>query len=159
MRIRKKRSHQGAFILMETMLTLSILTVLGLTLLKLCLSILAPRQWIMQQTVSDAYMTYERAYAEEIPFANLVGDGSPWPVFPNTSTVNVEVGRLPGNLPITGTVTRTLTPDPGNYPIDGGSGTVASNPSAMKVWKAQSILIYKVGNQTYAKSRTVIRSQ
>lgn len=157
--IRKKRSLRRGFILAETMLTLSILTVLGLTLLKLSLNILAPRQWIMQQTVSDAYMTYERAYAERIPFENLLGNDSPWPVFPDTSATTVEVGRLPGDVPITGTVTRTRVADPGNYPIDGGSGTVASNPAAMKVWKAQSILTYKVGNRTYAKSRTVIRSQ
>ena len=50
-------------------------------------------------------------------------------------------------------------PDPGNYPIDGGTGTVDTNPAAMKVWRAQSVLTYQVGNRTYAKSRTVLRSQ
>lgn len=157
--IRKARSLRRGFILMEAMLSLSILTVLGLTLLKLSLNILAPRQWIMQQTVTDAYMTYERAYAERIPFENLLANGSPWPAFPDTDVITVEVGRLPGNVPITGTVTRTRIADPGNLTDDGGSGTIATNPAAMKVWKAQSILTYKVGNRTYAKSRTVIRSQ
>jgi hypothetical protein len=56
-------------------------------------------------------------------------------------------------------VTRTRLPDPGNYPIDGGTGTVNTNPAAMKVWKVQSVLTYRVGNRNYAKSRTVLRTQ
>ncbi len=147
------------------MIALSILTVLGLVLLKLSLNMLAPRQWVLQQTVTDAYMTYERAYAERIPFENLLANDSPWPVYPNSITTEVEVGRLPGDRVITGTVVRTRIADPNNYPIDGGDSSrteqqaTAINPAAMKTWKAQSILTYRVGNRTYAKSRTVLRSQ
>jgi len=146
-------------ILVEAMLALSILTVLGLVLLKLSLNILHPRQWVLQQTLTDAYLTYERAYAERIPFENLLANNSPWPAFPTTNTTVVEIGRLPGNRVITGTVMRTRQPDAGNYPIDGGTGSVATNPAAMKVWKAQSVLTYMIGGRTYAKSRTVLRSQ
>lgn len=145
-------------ILMETMITLSILTVLGLALLKLSLNILAPRQWIVQQTVSDAYLTYERAFAERIPFENLVAADSPWPVAPATAVTAVEVGRLPRGVPIMGTVTRIRYPDPNNIG-DGGAGNEATNPSAMEIWKAQSVLTYRIGARTYAKSRTVLRSQ
>ena len=145
------------------MLALSILTALGLCLLKLSLNVLHPRQWVLQQTVTDAYMTYERAYAERIPFENLLASGSPWPASTattiNKTTASVEIGRLPGGVPIMGTVTRTRLADPGNYPIDGGIGTVSSNPAAMKVWKVQRVLTYKIGNRNYAKSRTVLRSQ
>jgi hypothetical protein len=155
---------------MEAMMALSLLTVLGLVLLKLSLNILSPRQWIIQQVVTDAYMSYERAYAERIPFENLLASNSPWPASTattiNKSTLQVEVGRLPAVLPdfpngvpITGTVTRTRFADAGNYPIDGGTGTLATNPAAMKVWKVQSVLTYKIGKRTYAKSRTVLRSQ
>lgn len=146
-------------VLLESMLALSILTVVGLVLLKLSLNILGPRQWALQQTLTDAYLTYERAYAERIPFENLTSNDSPWPLFPNKSTVSVEIGRLPGNRPVTGIVTRTRLADPGNYPIDGGTGTLATNPAAMKVWKVQSIITYTIGTRTYAKSRTVLRSQ
>ena len=145
--------------MMEAMIALSILTVLGLVLLKLSLNILHPRQWTMQQSVSDAYMTYERAYAERIPFESLLAANSPWPVYPLTVSTVVRIGALPGGVAINGTVVRTRVADTGNYPIDGGTGTLASNPAAMKVWKAQSILTYVVGNRTYAKSRTVMRSQ
>ena len=145
--------------MVEAMIALSILTVLGLVLLKLSLNILHPRQWIMRQAVTDAYMTYERAYAERIPFEALLATDSPWPAFPITASTVVKIGALPGNVPINGTVVRTRVPDTGNYPIDGGTGTLVSNPAAMKVWKAQSILTYQIGNHTYAKSRTVLRSQ
>jgi hypothetical protein len=141
------------------MIALSILTVLGLVLLKLSLNVLHPRQWVLQQTLTDAYLSYERAVAERIPFESLLENSSPWPAFPNTSTTDVEIGRLPGNKPVTGKVTRTRIADQGNYPIDGGEGTPATNPAAMKVWKVQSVVTYTIGKNTYAKSRTVLRSQ
>ena len=150
------------------MISLSILTVLGLVLLKMALNVLNPRQWTMQQSVSDAYMTYERAFAERVPFDVLTAaaPNSPWPIFPATTSVQVEIGRLPrygaafpNGIPIMGTVVRSRSADPGNYPADGGAGTLETNPAAMKVWKAQSVLTYTVGNRTYAKSRTVMRSQ
>lgn len=146
-------------LLVESAIALSILTVIGLTLLKLSLNVLHPRQVGLQQVLTDAYMTYERAYAERVPFEDLVAASSPWPVFPSTRSETVEIGRLPGNQPVTGTVTRFRIADPANYPIDGGSGTVATNPAAMKTWRVQSIVTYTVGGRPYAKSRTILRSQ
>ena len=60
---------------------------------------------------------------------------------------------------MTGTVLRTRLADANNYPLDGGSGTTTTNPASMKVWKIQSVLTYNIGGRSYAKSRTVIRSQ
>ena len=145
-------------------MALAVLTVVGLVLLKLSLNILHPRQWILQQAVTDAYMTFERARAERVPFEDLLAVNSLWPASTPAAanvatTSNVEVGRLPGNIPIFGTVTRTRLPDPGNYPIDGGTGTLATNPAAMKVWRVKAVLTYRIGSRTYAKARTVVRSQ
>jgi hypothetical protein len=158
-RRRKARSPRRGMVLIEAMLALSILTVLGLVLLKLSLNILHPRQWTLQQTLTDAYMTYERSYAERIPFDDLLAANSPWPAFPNKSTVGAEIGRLPGSIPVVGTVVRTRIPDSSNYPIDGGTGSLATNPAAMKVWKVQSVVTYQIGNRNYVKSRTVLRTQ
>jgi type II secretory pathway pseudopilin PulG len=155
----KLRSPQRAFALVEITLALSMLTIIGLFMLKISLDILAPRQWAMQQALSDAHMTYERAYAERLPFDNLLANNSPWPAFPDTATTAVEIGRLPGGTPVTGTIHRTRLPDEENYPVDGGSGNETNNPAAMKVWKVQSVLTYQIGGRAYAKSRTVIRSQ
>lgn len=157
---RKPGSRRRGFALLEVTGAMSLLTLVGLLLLKLTLNALAPRQWTLQQTLSDAYLTYERSYAERIPFSTLTAaSGSPWPAFPTVSTSTVEVGRLPGGAAVTGTLTRTRIPDPNNFPIDGGTGTTATNPANLKVWQVQSVLTYKVADRTYAKSRTVIRSQ
>lgn len=155
---RRKRRAAGSM-LVETAMALSLLTALGLGMLKLCINITAPRQWTLQQSVTDAYMTYERALAERVPFEQITGDGSLWPAFPNSARSTVELGKLPGGRAITGTVVRTRIPDPNNFPEDGGSGTLATNPARMKVWKLQSVVHYEVGNRSYVKSRTVIRSQ
>jgi hypothetical protein len=158
-RFRKTRSRRRGMLLIEAGISLSILTFIGLILLKLSLNILEPRQWILRQTLTDAYITFERAYAERIPFETLVSNNSPWPAFPSSTSTVEEIGRLPGNRPITATVMRTRIPDPGNYPLYGGSGTVETNPAAMKIWKVQSVLTYQIGDRSYAKSQTVLRIQ
>ena len=155
--------------LVEATLSITILSLVGLVMLKLSLNILQPRQWVLRQTFTDAYMTYERAYAERIPFdgppdsLSLLGDKSPWPAYPTTSTEEVEIGRLPGGIPVMGTVTRTRIADPNNHPDDGGAisqeSATINNPARMKIWKVQSVLAYRIGNRPYVKSRTVIRSQ
>ena len=162
----KQTTRLRGFVLVEAMMSLSILTIIGLVLLKMALNVLAPRQWTMQQSVSDAYMTYERALAERMPFDVLNSPGSLWPELPATASVQVEIGRMPrilpnfpNGVPIIATVVRSRSPDLGNYPVDHGNGTEATNPAAIKIWKAQSVLTYSVGGRMYAKSRTVMRSQ
>ncbi len=140
-------------------MAMSLLSVVGLLLMKLSLNVIHPRQYTLQQVLSDSYMTYERARAERIPFENLVALDSPWPAFPNVAQETVEIGRLPGGVPLTGVVTRTRIASSVNYPIDGGTGTVATNPAAMKIWRVQSVIQYKISKRTYHKSRTLVRSQ
>lgn len=140
-------------------MALSILSVVGLILLKLSLNVIHPRQYTLQQVLSDSYLTFERAKAERIPFEDLVSNTSPWPAYPNIATETVEIGKLPGGTPVTGVISRTKIPDSDNYPIDGGIGTVASNPAAMKIWRVQSILQYDISGRTYVKSRTLVRAQ
>lgn len=156
--VRKPRVAAG-FLLVETTISLSILTIIGLLLLQLSLNVLQPRQWTMMQVVSTAYMTFERAFAERIPFNEITEEDSPWPLFPETASEAVELGRLPGGRAITGTVTRTRIPDPNNFPVDGGSGSDLSNPASMEVWRLQSVASYEVGGRSYLQARTVIRSQ
>ncbi|BCU79072.1 hypothetical protein [Luteolibacter sp. LG18] len=140
-------------------MAISTLGVLGLLLLKLGLNVLTPRQWTMQQTISDAYMTYEKAYAQRVPFETLTSVSSPWPAQPQFSSSTVEIGKTPGGKSVTGTVYRTRVPDSNNFSTDGGGGTTATNPALMKVWKLQSVLTYNIGGHTYVKSRTVVRAQ
>jgi type II secretory pathway pseudopilin PulG len=157
--LRKKTSGRRGMVLLEATIALSIITVIGLVLLKLSINILHPRQWILQQTLSDAYMTYERAFAERIPLEELKGSSSEWPQFPTTFTEQVELGRTPGGNPVYGTVVRTRIPDENNFPTNGGTGNTETNPAALEIWRVQSVLTYQVGERRYAKSRTVIRTQ
>jgi hypothetical protein len=140
-------------------MAMSLLSIVGLLLLTLSLHVIHPRQYTLQQVLSDSYVTFERARAERIPFESLLAVDSPWPAYPNVATETVEIGKLPGGRPVTGLVTRTRIADMENYPIDGGTGTVAMNPAAMKIWRVQSVLSYTIGSRTYLKSRTLVRAQ
>ncbi|MBC7980488.1 MAG: hypothetical protein H7Y36_08000 [Armatimonadetes bacterium] len=131
----------------------------SLLLLKLSLNVVHPRQYTLQQVLSDSYLTFERSRIERIPFENLVANDSPWPTYPTLSEENVQIGKLPGGVPVTGTVIRTRFSDSDNYPIDGGTGTVLTNPAAMKIWRVQSVLRYTISQRTYVKSRTMVRAQ
>jgi hypothetical protein len=145
--------------LVEAAISMTLLSVLGLTLLKLSLNVTAPRQWTLQQSITDAYLTFEKASAQRLTFEELTGAQSLWPVHPNVATTEVVLGKLPGGLPISGTVTRTRYADANNLPSKGGSGTVVTNPAGMEVWRFQSVIRYNFGGRTYLKTRTVVRSQ
>lgn len=148
---------------MEATLAMSMLTTIGLVLLKLSLNVTVPRQWTLQQAITDSYLTGEKAFAQRESFETIKGPASPWPDTP--ATTDVIFGKLPGGTPITGTVTRVRIADPNNIPaITNEEDPVlkearVKNPTAMEVWRLQSVVRYKVGSRSYMKSRTVVRSQ
>lgn len=146
-------------VLIEATMALMVLTVVSLALLKLALNVVAPRQWTLQQSLTDAYLTFEIALAERVEFQRITANDSPWPLYPLTATQQVEIGRLPGGRPLMATLRRTRQPDPNNLSAQGGSGTVATNPAGMEVWRLQSLLTYQIGGRTYVKSRTAVRSR
>ncbi|MCP5538332.1 MAG: hypothetical protein H7A51_19125 [Akkermansiaceae bacterium] len=138
---------------------MSILATIGLVVLKSSIDLMAPRQWIIYQNVSDSYISYEQAYAERISFEELVDNDSPWPVYPSRKTTEVEIGKFPGGTPIMATIIRTRIADDNNLPAAGGTGTTITNPSETETWQIQSHLTYTIGDDEYVKSRTVVRSQ
>ena len=145
--------------LVEAVAAMTVLAVAGLVLLKGAINVLAPRQWVIVQNISDAHMTFEKAFAERIPFEEAIGAASPWPVYPAKTTTTVTLGTLPGGRTLDGQVIRTRLADPNNLPAGGGSGTTTSNPAAMQTWKLQSHLLYRIGGRQYIKSRTIVRTQ
>ena len=153
-----RRLRRGSMII-ELSVAMALLTSIGLVVFKGSLDIMAPRQWIIQQNLSDAYLTYEEAYAQRISFDELTGADSPWPVYPSKSSTEVAMGKLPGGTSILATVIRTRSPDSNNLSAAGGSGDTLSNPSEMQIWQLQSHLSYKIGEDAYVKSRTTVRSQ
>ncbi len=157
---RKPRRLQSGMVLVEATAAISLLAVVGVVLFSLMMNVITPRQYAFQQVLSDAYLTFERAQAERVPFETLLSSSETlWPVFPDVDTVDVQIGTLPGGTVVTGSVIRTRYPDESNYPADGGTGTEITNPAAMEIWRVQSVLRYTIANRTYVKSRTVIRAQ
>ena len=153
------RVRRRGSVLVEATLGMTMLTALGLALLKLSLNVTTPRQWTLQQSITDAYLTFEKASAQRQTFEMVTATNSQWPVYPTIATTTVTFGRLPGGTAITGTVHRTRTADPNNLTTKGGTGTTATNPTAMESWRLQSVVRYTVGTRTYYKSRTVVRTQ
>lgn len=141
------------------MVALVILSVVGILLLKGTMNILVPRQWTLVQNITDAYLTYEKAYAQRIPFEDFTSAGSPWPAYPAKTSVTVPIGTLPGGRTLTADVTRTRIADPNNLPAFGGSGTSVTNPAEMQTWKLQSHVVYTISGREYIKSRTIVRTQ
>lgn len=147
---------------------LVLLGAFSLVLLKGSLDITAPRRWTMLQTMTDAYMGYEQAYAERISFDIINGtsadnETSPWQV--NGAPPQLaDIGTLPGGVPLTGTVIRRLTADPANIPADGApqaeiDAALVANPTEVESWILESHLVYQIGSNSYHKSRTVVRSR
>lgn len=145
--------------LIEMTVAIALLSAIGLVVFKSSVDLIAPRQHVLHQNVSDAYITYEEAYAARISFEELTATDSPWPVYPASSSVDVEIGKLPGGRAISGTVVRTRVADTNNLPSAGGTGSLGTNPSEMETWRLESHLTYRIGDQTYVKSRTIVRTQ
>ena len=147
------------YMLIELTIALALLTSIGLIVFKGTIDVMSPRQWILHQNLSDAYLTYEEAYAQRISFEELTAVDSPWPEYPQSTTTEVEIGKFPGGKAIMANVIRTRIPDDNNLPEHGGSGTSATNPTEMQTWQVQSHLSYSIGDNEYVKSRTIIRNQ
>lgn len=146
-------------ILVETVVAMVLLTSIGLVLFKGTLNVIAPRQWALSQNITDAYLTYEKAYAERLEFSEMTASASPWPTYPAKSEFGVTLGTLPGGRVLSGTIIRTRIPDSNNLSSYGGIGDEDSNPSEMQTWKLQSHLLYTIAGRDYVKSRTVVRTQ
>lgn len=148
--------------IIELAVALGLLTAIGLFLLKGTLDVMAPRQWVIQQNITDSYLTYEESYAKRISFEEFTANDSAWPIYPDVSSSTVELGKMPGGRAITGTVTRTRVADDNNIPAPSDSSyatKLAANPTKMETWKLQSHLSYKIGKNDYVKSRTVVRTR
>lgn len=145
--------------LLELTVALALLTTIGLVVFKGSLDLMAPRQWVLHQNIADAYISYEQALAERVSFDDITSSDSPWPAYPDSTTTEVEIGKMPGGGTLRGTVTRTRRPDSNNLTSAGGTGTTSTNPAEMETWQLQSHLTYRVGDKDYMKSRTVIRTQ
>ena len=146
--------------LIEVTAALLTLLILSMLLLKSYVIVAGAQRWTIGQGMTDSFVARESALGKRVPFSDITATaGSPWPTSPAVSTSTVTVGVMPGGIPLTATLRRTKQPDPNNLPEDGGSGTVATNPSKMESWQLRSYLSYELAGRTYVKARTTVRSQ
>ncbi|NWK54422.1 hypothetical protein HW115_02285 [Verrucomicrobiaceae bacterium N1E253] len=166
MRILKKQHrvqhHAAGSMLLEMTVALGLLTAISFFLFKGSLDVMKPRQWVIRQNITDAYLSYEEAYAKRVSFEELTASESNWPVYPDTSSSTVEVGKAPGGDAINGTLIRTRVAGENNIPDSSDSDyatKLALNPAKMETWKLKSHLSYTLNGKTYVKSRTVVRTR
>lgn len=151
-----RRLERGSA-LIEIAMSYGALVIVALLTLKASVNATATQAWTVKQSMTDAFITRESALASRIPFDEVVGSSSLWTLSPGVSTSLTTIGKLPGGQPVTATVYRTRIPNANNLPSAGGTGTATTNPSGSETWSLQSILVYKVGDRQYMKSRTVLR--
>lgn len=145
--------------LVEVTVALSLLTFIAMFLLRGNITALEAGNWTISQNMTDAYLTYEKAYGEQVPFEVFLGADSDWPLYPLSEETTVEVGRYPDGVVMEGTVVRTRIPDDQNLVADGGTADSSANPSGMEIWRLKSVLVYTVGGEEYQKVRTVVRTR
>jgi len=111
-------------------------------------------------------MSFESAYAQQVPFELFLDDAgtppSPWPLadsLDGPAATTVVIGALPGGNDVTAMVYRSRVPDPSNLVAAGGTATIVENPSRMESWRLQAHLVYTIGEREYVKSRTVVRTR
>jgi len=180
----RKRTPRRGTIMLEITLAITLLLFASLFVLQTNLQTIRPRNWAMVQALTDAYMTEHLAYAEAIDFTLLTSSvttadaeatitaaatdptalTSPWPVFPAQLQQNVTVGTLPilGNatgIPITGVLRQTRKPSPINLSTTPTAAELALNPAQIESWILESHLEYRIGNRTYVKSRSTVRTR
>lgn len=151
------RSRRRGGFLVEGTIAVFLLVVIAFALLESSLNILRPRSYVMQQNMTDAYMSYEVAVANRVDF-DEIATGGDWPLYPAHKDTKVTVGTLPGDG---GNVTATLirTRIAPTRTAHGGHPVLGLDDLGISIWKLQSHLVYTIGGQEYVKSRTVIRSQ
>ncbi len=131
---------------------------LALVSLKASLNLASAQRVTIVQALSDAFLSRELAYASRLPFEELVdSEQSLWPTYPLSSDTEVEIGKLPGSVPVIARLVRTKYPSDSNLISKGGTSYITGNPSKTEVWHIKSYLSYQVARRTYVKTANSVR--
>lgn len=155
-RLPSERRRRGSLII-EISLGWGVLLVVATLMLRAHVNLTSAQRWTVVQAMTDASMSRESALANRMPFEELLASDTLWPTYPSTATQTIEVGKLPGGLPVSATLCRTKIPDANNLATAGGTGSSETNPAQMEAWKLQSLLSYQISGRDYVKSRTILR--
>lgn len=137
--------------LLEASVALGLVTALALLLMRGSLIAITGNQWAVMQTLTDACLSREAALAARLPFADISADASLWPAPAEISGIapqSVELGKLAGGRAVTGNLRRFRTAEP-----------VTTADTGLAVWRLHSVLTYKIGEDDYVKTRSVLRTR
>jgi hypothetical protein len=139
------RAREGGWSLVELTVSLFLLIAIALFGLKTMVAGFMLQNWSIAQSMTDAYAGIETAYAQRCVFSDIVTGGR-WGVYPLAVTTNaVQIGQTP-SYPVTATVIRTY-----HASTDPVTGAVS--------YLLESYVVYKNGQQKYAKISKVYRDQ
>lgn len=156
---RQRKSKQRGSTLVEIAMSYGVLVIIAMLTLKASVNASTAQMWTVKQAMTDAFITKESALASRYPFDEVTGNSSLWALYPSTTASTVTIGKLPGGQEVTAKLYRTRIPDSNNLASAGGSGTSTTNPGGTEAWKLQSLLSYQVGDKTYVKTRTTLRTR
>jgi hypothetical protein len=143
-------SRRGS-LLLEAAMGMGLASFVALLLMKASLLAISGSGWTVMQTLSDSYLSREMALSNRVPYADLTGVNSLWPDASAgvPAPQAVTLGKLTGGTPVTATITRFRV----NETPPGETDT------SLTVWRLHSVLVYRVGDEDYVKSRTTLRMQ
>ncbi|HEY1084842.1 MAG TPA: hypothetical protein VGE29_21440 [Prosthecobacter sp.] len=138
-------------LLLEASVALGLVTALALLLMRGSLLAITGNQWAVMQTLTDACLSREAALAARLPFEDISADTSLWPVSAGTDSIApqpVELGKMAGGRPVAGSLRRFRTAEP-----------VTTADTGLAVWRLHSVLTYKIGEDDYVKTRSILRTR
>ncbi len=136
-------------LLLEICISIGLASFLALFVLRSSLLAIASNQWIVMQTLTDAFMSGETALATRVPFAELEAAGSTWPAQSESLSVPIELGKITGGRVVSGNLRRFRSSQ--NIPDGTGASII--------LVRLQSVLTYRVGERQYMKTRSTVRTQ
>ncbi|MCB1234521.1 MAG: hypothetical protein KDM91_05575 [Verrucomicrobiae bacterium] len=143
-------SRRGAA-LIEICLGLGALLILAMLQLRSSVLAAQGQHWTVVQTMSDAYLTREVAFARQVPYEAIDTPESDWPTYPRTAREEVTIGKLPGRKPVKAWLVRTKRAEADAF------DDVDPEPDTPRSWKLESFLTYEISGRQYVKSRTFPR--
>jgi hypothetical protein len=159
--MKNHNARKGGWSLVELTITLFLLTAIVLFGMKTMMSSFKLQNWSIIQSMTDAYVGIETAYAQRYVFDDIPNLGR-WRVYPASTTNTVTIGALPSingqpAKPVTATVIRTYHKIP--Y-TDSTGTTVYTDPvTGVRSYLLESYVVYQDGQQKYCKVSKVYRSE
>ena len=151
-------NKKTGFSLIEITISLFILLFVAITLLEGNLSLLTPRQWVVKQSLVDAYLTKEKSIARSLNYNDAISQEN-WPTYPSLKKFTEEIGKVPGGRAISAQIIRTKKPYYRNNISAGGTFAEQDNHLNLEVWALESHIIYNINNKEYIKTATIIRAK